>query len=108
MPKITNQPELTPAMQRLLNPKNRAEQVVGVVEFYDSEFKIITPYTGLAPASFLYYMEVVKLAAYMFTNRHICGYRYEVIRRYLADMSSHTFDPNAEPLSMEELTEYDR
>ena len=80
----------------LLNPTNRAEQVIGVMNFYAPV--ITLGVGGNTPTSALYLTQVTKLALFMFMNGDTAGYRYEVIRRYLQDWGKR-FDPNDTPLT---------
>lgn len=89
-------------MGKLFEPKNRREQVEGVVEFYSKEFPLFSNYpnNGHTPRSMLYYVEVLKLVAYMFMKRDVTGYRFEVMCAYLEDMHAQSFDEDAPPISV--------
>lgn len=80
--------------EKLFNPKNRREQVEGVVEYYHDQFPLFTSYpsNGHSPSSLLYYTEIIKLAAYMFSTRDVAGYRYEVIQRYMHDVAHQQYN----------------
>jgi hypothetical protein len=89
-------------MNKLFEPKNRREQVEGVVEYYDKEYPLFLnyPHGGHTPSSMLYYVEVLKLVAYMFMKRDVTGYRFEVMRAYLEDMNTQSFDEDAPAISV--------
>jgi len=82
-----------PVSDKLFNPKNRREQVEGVVEYYHNEFPLVDGYAhSHTPCSLLYFAEIMKLAAYMFVKRDVAGYRYEVIQRYMHDIGRQQYN----------------